>query len=211
MNHALRSIALAAAVAALAPLAARAEGPRIAPALPTTDILTAQEREMLGLAQDLAKKCAEVLEKWLASNEVTEDQLFNQLYYPIASTEPPKFHTDWDKLSDRDLQELEEQAMARSDAIAYVVLTDVNGYVPTHNKRYSQPLTGDRGVDLVANRTKRIFNNNVEIRASRNTESFITQKYYRDNGEVLEDIGVPVMVRGRHFGAIRLGFRPVVK
>jgi methyl-accepting chemotaxis protein len=175
---------------------------------PSADALTAQERDMLAVAGDLARKCSETIEKWLTANEVSEDRLWSGLYYPIEHTDPPKFNTDWDRLSDRDILALEEAALARSAAIVYAVLTDRNGYIPTHNTRYAQTLTGSISVDWVNNRTKRIFNNHVEIAASRNTAPFLFQRYFRDNGDVLMDLGVPVMVRGKHFGAIRLGFRP---
>jgi len=203
----------------LAPLAGRAAAPvataaatvTTAVAAPSTDALTAQERDMLAVAGELARKCSETIERWLTANEVSEDRLWSALYYPIAHTDPPKFNTDWDRLSDRDILALEEAALARSGAIVYAVLTDRNGYVPTHNTRYAQTLTGNVSVDWVSNRTKRIFNNHVEIAASRNTAPFLFQRYFRDNGEVLMDLGVPVMVRGKHFGAVRVGFRPAAQ
>lgn len=203
---------LVAALAALVPPTSHAAGavPATAPA-PSVDALTPQEREMLAAATELARKCGETIERWLTANEVSEDRLWSALYYPIEHTDPPKFNTDWDRLSDRDLLTLEEAALTRSSAIVYAVLTDRNGYIPTHNTRYAQTLTGNLSVDWVNNRTKRIFNNHVEIAASRNTAPFILQRYYRDNGEVLMDLGVPVMVRGKHFGAIRLGFRPAAQ
>jgi methyl-accepting chemotaxis protein len=197
-------------LALLALLAAAVAGaPARAAAATSQEGLDTQQKELLAIANDLAHRCADQIEKWLAANEVTEDQLFNQLYYPIARTDPPKFNTDWDRLSDRDIQALEEAALGRSGAIVYAVLTDVNGYVPTHNQRYSQTLTGDMAVDWVGNRTKRIFNNHVEIAASRNTAPYLFQVYQRDDGERLMDLGVPVLVRGKHFGAIRIGFRHV--
>ncbi len=205
MNHRIHKLLIL--TLALAPLAGRAAATTPAPAAE----LTQQERDMLGVANDLARKCSDTIEKWLAANEVTEDRLFSNLYYPIAHTDPPKFNTDWDRLSDRDILALEEAALAKSQAIVYVVLTDRNGYVPTHNARYAQTLTGNVSVDWVNNRTKRIFNNHVEIAASRNTAPYIFQRYFRDNGDVLMDLGVPVMVRGRHFGSIRLGFRPAAQ
>lgn len=206
------ALSLSLALAALVPATSRAAGsiPAAAPA-PSTDALTSQEREMLAVATELARKCGETIERWLTANEVSEDRLWSALYYPIEHTDPPKFNTDWDRLSDRDILALEEAALARSSAIVYAVLTDRNGYIPTHNTRYAQTLTGNLSVDWVNNRTKRIFNNHVEIAASRNTAALILQRYYRDNGEVLMDLGVPVMVRGKHFGAIRLGFRPAAQ
>ncbi len=203
---------LVAALAVLVPPTSHAAGavPATAPA-PSVDTLTPQEREMLTAATELARKCGETIERWLTAKEVSEDRLWSGLYYPIEHTDPPKFNTDWDRLSDRDLLTLEEAALTRSSAIVYAVLTDRNGYIPTHNTRYAQTLTGNLSVDWVNNRTKRIFNNHVEIAASRNTAPLILQRYYRDNGEVLMDLGVPVMVRGKHFGAIRLGFRPAAQ
>jgi methyl-accepting chemotaxis protein len=193
---------------------ALAAAPRPAVAAPTavsTDALTNPERELLAVANELAKRCGETIEKWLAANEVSEERLWSALYYPIEKTDPPKFNTDWDHLSDRDILPLEETVLARSSAIVYVVLTDRNGYVPSHNTRYAQTLTGNVSVDWSGNRTKRIFNNHVEIAASRSAAPFIFQKYARDNGEMLEDLGVPIMVRGKQFGAVRLGFRPAAQ
>lgn len=198
---ALGLLALAPGLAVAAPAAAAAGN----------DALTAQERELLAVANELSRRCSEAIEKWLTANEVSEDQLWSALYYPIEKTDPPKFNTDWDHLSDRDLLPLEEVALARSSAIVYAVFTDRNGYIPSHNTRYAQTLTGNVSVDWSGNRTKRIFNNHVEIAASRNTAPYLFQKYARDNGELLEDLGVPVMVRGKHFGAVRIGFRPAAQ
>ncbi len=201
LNSLVRLLGLA-GLLALTPSAAWAVG---------NDSLTGQERELLAVANELSRRCTETIEKWLAAGEVSEDRLWSALYYPIEKTDPPKFNTDWDRLSDRDVLPLEEAALARSAAIVYVVLTDRNGYVPSHNTRYAQTLTGNISVDWTGNRTKRIFNNHVEIAAARSAAPYIFQKYARDNGEILEDLGVPVMVRGKQFGAIRLGFRPAAQ
>lgn len=210
-----RAAAAALLLAAIAPAPAPA-APARAAAAPTpvsapaaaAEALTPQEREMLAIASDLSKKCSETIERWLAANEVSEDRLWSALYYPIANTDPPKFNTDWDRLSDRDILALEEAALAKAQAIVYVVLVDRNGYVPTHNRRYSQTLTGNVSADWTNNRTKRIFNNHVEIAAARSSAPHVFQRYFRDNGDEMMDLGVPVLVRGKQFGAIRLGFRP---
>ena len=96
---------------------------------------------MLALAHDFARRCADALEKWIASREVTEEKLFSFLYYPMPKTDPPKYTTDWDRLSDRDVLPIEESILARSPAILFTVMVDKFGYLPTHNQRYSLPLT----------------------------------------------------------------------
>jgi methyl-accepting chemotaxis protein len=187
-------------------------GPALAAgqAKPTTaqvDALTVQEKEMLGAAQDFARRVTESMEGWLAAKEVSEERLFASMYYPTAKTDPPKFTTDWDRLSDRDVQGIEEAVMTRSQSLVYAVLVDKHGYLPTHNLRYSQPLTGNLANDLVNNRTKRIFNDKTGLAAARSPAPFLIQRYQRDTGETMVDLSVPVYLRGVHWGAVRLGFR----
>jgi methyl-accepting chemotaxis protein len=171
--------------------------------------LPGQDREMLLLAQDFAKKCSEAMEGWLTSKETTEERLFSFLYYPVPRTDPPKFTTDWDRLADRDVQAVEEAVLAKSGAIIFAVLVDRNGYLPTHNLRYSLPLTGNLAADLVGNRSKRIFNDKTGIAAAKSVSPFLIQRYQRDTGESMVDLSVPVYLRGAHWGAVRIGYRAV--
>ena len=171
------------------------------------DGLGAQEREMLAAAQEFAARVTEAIEKWLATKEVTEESLFAFLYYPQPKTDPPKFTTGWDRLSDRDVQGIEEAIKGKSASIVYAVLVDRNGYLPTHNLQYAQPLTGNLANDLVNNRTKRIFNDKTGLAAARSQAPYLVQRYLRDTGEAMGDLSVPVYVRGAHWGAVRIGYR----
>lgn len=171
------------------------------------DGLSSQQREMLALAQDYARRCSEAMESWIANKEVTREKLLSFLYFPVAQTDPPKFTTDWDKLSDRDIRPIQEPVLAKSPTIVFAVLVDRNGYLPTHNDRYSLPLTGNLASDLVNNRTKRIFNDKTGLAAARSEAPWLIQGYQRDTGESMEDLSVPVMVGGVHWGAVRIGYR----
>ncbi len=81
-----------------------------------------------------------------------------------------------------------------------------DGYVPTHNLRFSQPLTGDRARDLVGNRTKRIFSDRVGRSVGAHTDPYRLQVYRRDTGQIMFDLSVPVYVDGRHWGGFRIGY-----
>lgn len=206
----IRTLARTAAVALLlaAAPAVRAQTVKVGGVTPV-EALTAQEREMLALGNEFARRTTETLERWLAAKEVTPERLFSFLYYPIPNTDPPKFTTDYDKLSDRDILAIQEAILARSPAIVYTVTVDKNGYLPTHNQRYSMPLTGNLASDLVNNRTKRIFNDKTGLAAAQNTAPFLVQNYQRDTGETMADLSVPIVVQGKHWGAIRIGYRRV--
>jgi hypothetical protein len=200
---------LALALSAVAP--ARAEAQRLPKAVPPEAIeaLSPQDKEMLALASEFARRCSETLERWMVAKEVTEERLFNFLYYPVPKTDPPKFTTDYDRLSDRDILAIEESVLSRSPMLVYTVMVDRNGYLPTHNQRYSLPLTGNSASDLVNNRTKRIFNDHTGLAAAQNQAVFLVQRYQRDTGETMVDLSVPLILRGTHWGAVRLGFRAI--
>ena len=209
-----RIVVVAAALALLAPAAARAQQVNKVGGVTPIEALTSQEREMLALGNEFARRTTETLEKWLASKEVAPERLFSFLYYPLPNTDPPKFTTDYDKLSDREgaggFVDIQESIYNRQPSvIIYTVTVDRNGYLPTHNKRYSMPLTGNLASDLVNNRTKRIFNDKTGLAAAQNTAPFLIQNYQRDTGETMADLSVPLFVQGKHWGAIRIGYRRV--
>ncbi len=195
------------ACAFLAPATARAQLQSKVGGVTPESSLTSQEQQMLAVGVEFSRRCSEVLEKWLAAKETNEEKLFSSLYYPMPKTDPPKFTTDWDRLSDRDIAPVLEAFLAKSPVMVYAVMVDKYGYLPSHNARYSQPLTGNLAIDLVNNRTKRIFNDRTGLAAARNKAPFLIQRYQRDTGEVMADLSVPVMVRGQHWGAVRLGYR----
>jgi len=79
--------------------------------------------------------------------------------------------------------------------------------VPSHNRRYCQPLTGDHTKDMAGNRTKRIFTDRTAVRCGSHTQPFLLQTYKRDTGDILHDLSVPIYVNGRHWGGFRVGYK----
>ncbi len=146
-----------------------------------------------------------VLEDAITSGRLTEAEVFDTDYQLIEGTNPKRYHTAYDSFTDANLLKLEDVYLEDSD-VSYAVALDVNGYIPTHNTRYSKPLTGDYATDLAGNRTKRIFDDEVGLNAVKHTQRTLKQIYRRDTGEVLWDISAPIWVNGKHWGGFRVGF-----
>jgi methyl-accepting chemotaxis protein len=146
-----------------------------------------------------------VLEDALASGRFTMEELFDENYVPIPGTDPPKYHTKYDAYLDKTIQSLEDEYL-KDEQVVFAVLVDRNGYLPTHNSRFSQPLTGDREKDRLGNRTKRLFNDEVGLKAAHNNDEILKQVYNRDTGERMWDISTPVHVQGKKWGSLRIGF-----
>jgi len=157
-------------------------------------------------AQQAAAAISALFEQAIRDGQLTEQQLFSEHYRPIANTNPQKFHTDYDSFTDQHLPAIQEPILQRRNNVLYAWAVDKKGYFPTHNRKYSQALTGDYGRDLLQNRTKRIFNDRTGSRCGSHTHAMLLQTYKRDTGEILHDLSVPIYVRGRHWGGFRIGF-----
>jgi methyl-accepting chemotaxis protein len=160
---------------------------------------------------DILKRAAEgigqILEKAIDSGRIKMDDLFDDKYQPIPKTKPQKFKTRFDDFTDQFLTPLQEQLIDQNKWLVYAISCDRKGYVPTHNRRFSQPLTGDEKVDFVNNRTKRLFDDPVGKRCGDHELPFLLQTYRRDTGEIMHDISAPIYVKGRHWGGFRIGYK----
>lgn len=173
--------------------------------------LKAHEQEAVEWATQLGRELTVVMEGWIDTGSVSEDKLFSRLYFPVPDSDPPKYTTAYDALADRDFPAIQEKYLAKSSAVVFARANDINGYVPTHNLQFSQPLTQNRAVDLVNNRTKRIFGEIVGFAAARSEAPYLIQHYKRDTGEFLVDVSVPLRVRGRAWGCVRIGYKQMEK
>ncbi|MFJ3045105.1 methyl-accepting chemotaxis protein [Herbaspirillum chlorophenolicum] len=159
------------------------------------------------VAADGAHRVGRLFEESIAAGRISEAALFDRTYKPIPNTSPQKHSTQFDGFTDRVLPQVQETLLEQMPQLAYAGAVDNNGYFPTHNKKFSQPLTGNYDVDLVNNRTKRIFSDRTGKRCGANTKPFLLQTYKRDTGEVMHDLSVPIYVNGKHWGGFRVGYR----
>ncbi len=160
------------------------------------------------LAREGAGRIAEQFEADVQQNRISLDDLFDRSYTLIPKTSPSKYHTRFDGYTDLVLPAIQEALLPRHEGLVFAIACTPQGYVPTHNNAFSQALTGDTQVDAVQNRTKRKFDDRTGIRCGSHQQAVLLQTYTRDTGELMHDLSVPIMVRGRHWGGLRLGYKP---
>jgi methyl-accepting chemotaxis protein len=185
-------------------LADKAEA--IAGALGASSVQTPHDAIRIA-AQAAADQVGRLFSAAIRSGAISSEALFDRRYKPIPNTNPQKHSSRFDAFTDRALPELQERLLESMPQLAYAGAVDHNGYFPTHNKKFSQPLTGDYDIDIVNNRTKRIFNDRTGSRCGANTKPFLLQTYKRDTGEVMHDLSAPIYVDGKHWGGFRVGYR----
>ena len=163
--------------------------------------------KMPGIVAESAQAISKSLDQAIDEGKTSIDALFSRHYTPIPNTNPQKFKSAFDQLTDHIFPAIQDEVLGKHPEMAYVFSVAEDGYCPTHNKRSSQPLTGDYKKDLRFNRTKRIFSDAVGLRCATHEIPFLLQTYRRDTGEILHDISAPIYVKGRHWGGLRIGYR----
>ncbi|MEW6164175.1 MAG: methyl-accepting chemotaxis protein [Pseudomonadota bacterium] len=171
------------------------------------DAALALHGRMPEVVRTAAAAVGRLFEEAVDRGELKLEDLFDRNYKPIPNTKPQKFNTRYDGFADRCLPAIQEPLLDRNAEITYAIACDGGGYVPTHNKRFCQPLTGDEQRDNAGNRTKRIFSDPVGKRCGTHEAPFLLQTYRRDTGEIMHDISAPIFVKGRHWGGFRIGYR----
>jgi methyl-accepting chemotaxis protein len=154
-----------------------------------------------------AKAIERLFTESIARGQISEQDLFDRNYRPIPNTNPQKLSSRFDTYTDQVLPELQEKLLETMPHLIYAGAVDNNGYFPTHNNKFSQPLTGDYETDLMNNRTKRLFSDRCGTRCGSNIKPFLLQTYKRDTGEIMHDLSVPIYIAGKHWGALRAGYR----
>ena len=162
---------------------------------------------MVKIAQAAAAEVKQTFERALASGQISESDLFDHDYRPIAATNPQKYASRFDRLTDKLLPPIQERVVGNHPELIYAICTDRNGYVPTHNNKFAKPMTGDYQVDLLHSRSKRIFNDRTGSRCGAHTRKMLLQTYMRDTGEIMHDLSVPIYIGSRHWGGFRMGYK----
>ena len=163
-----------------------------------------------------AQAYATVLENGIDSGVITLADLVKPEYEEIKYKVPVEFrryHTKYDWYTDaHGIQLMQDRCLDASDGLfVYCSGIDRFGYVPTPHARYDHAPTGDFLIDAAQSRQKRKYEESVIQSAamfqSSPGQATLVQEYWRKPGGKTWDVAAPIIVKGQHFGAFRVGVR----
>ncbi|SDI20617.1 methyl-accepting chemotaxis protein [Pseudomonas benzenivorans] len=160
------------------------------------------------LAREGAAAIAAQFEADIQAGRIALADLFDRQYQPVPGSFPAKYQTRFDRYADQVLPGLQEPLLARHEGLVFAIASTPEGYVPTHNNAFNHPPSGDRARDTAKSRSKRLFNDRTGLRCGSHQQALLLQTYMRDTGELMHDLSVPIQVQGRHWGGLRLGYKP---
>ena len=160
---------------------------------------------------DTAKQISAAFERAIERGEITLDRLMDENYREVPGTDPKQYLTNYVEFTDRILPPIQDPLQKADARIVFCVAWAKGGYLPTHNPNYRLPQGRDPVWNNANCRNRRLFNDRAVKKVAANRKPFLLQTYRRDMGGgnfvLMKDVSSPILVRDRHWGAFRMGFR----
>jgi methyl-accepting chemotaxis protein len=167
---------------------------------------------LIRIVVDTAKRISTVFEAAIERGEIRLEQLMDENYREIPNTNPKQYLSEYLSFTDRILPPIQDPIQKSDPRIVFCVAWARTGYLPTHNPNYSLPQGSDPVWNNANCRNRRLFNDRNVQKLGKNTKPFLLQTYRRDMGGgkfvLMNDLSSPIFIRGRHWGAFRMGFLP---
>lgn len=157
-----------------------------------------------------AARVGAAIEAAIDRHELTVHDVFDRDYRKIAGSNPEQFRTRYIDVFDRILTPLLDEALAFDRRVAFCAPIDENGFLPTHNSKFSKPQGADPVANAAQSRNRRFFKDRAGLGAGRSTARFAVHTYQRDMGGgrivPMMDVSAPIIVKNRHWGGLRLAY-----
>jgi methyl-accepting chemotaxis protein len=168
-------------------------------------------KEYVDRALDTAAMVSMALEEAVSDGKISRDALFDNEYVAIEGSDPVQYRTRFLEVVEEILPPIQEPLMA-DKRMVFCAAVDRNGYLPVHNRIYSQPQRpGELAWNIANCRNRRIFDDRAGLAAARNVRPYLIQNYPRDMGHgvivMMTEIDAPVRVFGKHWGGFRSAYK----
>ena len=168
-----------------------------------------EDRKFVDLAITGRDELVAIVEKALASGDLTKEQLFDRNYREIEGSNPTRYDNNFNTFADAEIQPILDK-YRQMDAIISCGATNIDGYLPTHVKERSREPNGDPVHDDKYCRNRRIFMDDMTKRAIAQKDRPFSVSVYRfvrtndDKSTAGKQVAVPLYFNGEYWGNFEL-------
>ena len=171
---------------------------------------TAEDANFIERVTKDADTLGRLLTDAVVSGKISEADLFSTSYSPIQGSDPEQVMAPFTNLTDALFPAIQEATAGFDPKVVFCAAVDRNGYLPTHNRKFSQPQGRDPVWNAANSRNRRMFDDRVGLKSGRNDRAFLLQVYRRDMGGgefcMMKDLSAPIFACGKHWGGLRLAY-----
>lgn len=162
-------------------------------------------------AQGYNREIVAIIEAAIDTGEVGMDDVFDFDYRPMPGTDPIQHETRFCAFADTRIRPAIDRIKASDRRYLGPVISDINGYLPTHQSERSQPQSGDPAWNAQFCRNRRINLDDATRRAIASDKEAMLITYRVNLGErnyiPVKNVFVPLYVKGRRYGNFELAYR----
>ncbi len=162
-------------------------------------------------AQRHCRELERLIEHSISTGGIAEDDVFDTRYVLMPGTNPAQYETRFCDYADRHVQPLLDRLQASDSRHIACVMSDINGYLPTHVSARAQPQSDDPVWNAQFCRNRRNFIDDATRRAIASEQDAMLVTYRMDLGQgrylPVKTVFVPLTINGRRWGNFELAYR----
>ena len=168
------------------------------------------DQRYVELALSTRDEIQQLIERALERGELRTADVFDTDYRLIPGSDPERYDNGLADWADRFVQPIIDRVTDSESSIEGSVISDVNGYLPTHQSQRSKPpKPGDREWNDRNCRNRRILADETTMRAVKSDAPFMMAVYQLDRGNeelMVKNVFVPLWINGRRWGNFEIAY-----
>jgi methyl-accepting chemotaxis protein len=169
------------------------------------------DTHFIQVAKAANSEIEQLIERAIVRGEISEEAVFDTHYQPVRGTNPPQFLTGFCDFADEHIRPILDRVTESDARHIGCVISDMNGYLPTHISRRCMPQGPDPAWNAEHSRNRCNYIDDALRRAiaSDAEAMLVTYRMMFSEGRYLpvKNVFVPTFVRGRRWGNFELAYR----
>ena len=169
------------------------------------------DRHFVDIAITATAEAQTAVESAIADNSLSVTDVFDATYQPIEGSNPPQFANRFNVAADALVRPILDRVTASDARIVVTVISDNQGYLPTHVTTKSLPQRADDPAWNALNcRNKCNFMDDATARAVASDADFMLTTYRQNLGvhgyRTVKNVFVPLYFAGKRWGNLEVAY-----
>ena len=164
---------------------------------------------MIMFAQDAMREIVTTVEQGIDRGEISFDAVMDRNYAQIAGSDPAQYNNGFADFADKHVRSLLDRYKAHQPRIIAAVITNLDGYLPTHISERCQIPGPDPAWNFKNCRNRRILMNDATRRACESDRPAMLNTYRMKMGDrfiPVKNVFVPLSFKGKRWGNFELAY-----